>query len=351
MSKKFDFEAIQEQLNRERKLVSFDNYDLSVRELLTMFENQDIVIPPEYQRQFIWDDERQSKLVESIFLGIPVPNVFMATNKDSTWDIVDGVQRVSTLVHYCGSGKLLTMINKSKNLVMTGIEKLYSLKHFEFYQLPRPIQLAFLTRPMRVTVLDDKSDFEVRFDLFERLNTGGILLTSQEIRNCIFRGRFNDSLKDLAKNEDFNEVVKLKPADQSNGTREEFILRFFAFLDNYTEFEHSVKDFLNDYMKTNREKKLSENKMRIFNKTFRFIRESLPEGINRGGRKITPVNLYEAVSVGTALALSENNKIPKNKLKNIVEDIGLKKFITAATNSNRMVVGRIDFVKSSLLSN
>ncbi|MEL7641022.1 MAG: DUF262 domain-containing protein [Solidesulfovibrio sp.] len=351
MKKKPNFEEIQGQLNQERKLVSFDNYDLSVRELLTMFENKDIIVPPDYQRKFIWNEDRQSKLIESIFLGIPIPNIFMATNSNSTWDIVDGVQRIGTLVHYCGSEQMLKLIKKEKNLEISHLEKFTSINEMTFSQLQRPVQLSFYTRPVRVTVLDDKSDFGVRFDLFERLNTGGVLLSPQEIRNCVFRGDFNDDIKELARDENFNSVVRLKPVDEHNGTREEFVLRFFAFLDNYKYFEHSVKDFLNDYMENNKNQKISNNKKKIFFKAFRFIKESLPGGINRGSRNLTPVNLFEAVAVGTALALMEKKEISTSTLQWIVNHEELKKYITAATNSRRMVEGRINFVKSTLLEN
>ena len=246
---------------------------------------------------------------------------------------------------------MLSGISRDRNLIVSDLEKLDSLNDYEFYQLPKSMQLAFSTRPVRVTVLDDKSDYGVRFDLFERLNTGGVLLTPQEIRNCIFRGRLNDQIKELSKNIEFNDVVNLKLADQNNGTKEEFVLRFFAFFDNYTIFDHSVKDFLNDYMKVNQGKKIPDHKIRIFKETFKFIKKSMPSGINRGGRKVTPVNLYEAVAVGTALALTQNKSLPTDVLTDAVENSRLKRFITAATNSNRMVVGRIDFIKDRLLSN
>src|ERR1035437_4124462 len=89
----------------------------------------------------------------------------------------------------------------------------------------------------------------VRFDLFERLNTGGIVLTQQEIRACVYQGPFSDKLDDLSRTDDFKTVVKLTDKQKTDGTAEECVLRFFAFLDRYSTFEHSVKDFLNGYMK------------------------------------------------------------------------------------------------------
>lgn len=339
---------LQAELNSERRLVSFDSYDLSVRQLVDMFESDDIDIPPEYQRQFIWDNERQSQLIESVFLGIPVPSLFMATNLDSTWEIVDGVQRLGTLAHFFGSKALLEKIKKETPLEIVGLEKLQSLNDRTFDDLPKSIQLMFSTRPIRVTVLNDKSDLSVRFDLFERLNTGGISLTNQEIRNCVFRGPYNDALKGLTLNTDFASVLRLKPGDQNNGTPEEFILRFFAFLDKYNDFDHSVKGFLNDYMKENASKQLPARSLTLFKETFRLLHAALPKGIVKGDRAITPVNLYEAIAVGTALALKTNKKISHAKLKALLNDPELRKYTVGGTNSKRMVVGRIEHTRNAL---
>lgn len=339
---------LQTELNNERRLVSFDSYDLSVRQLVDMFEADDIDIPPEYQRQFIWDDERQSQLVESVFLGIPVPSLFMATNVDSTWEIVDGVQRLGTLAHFLGSKNLLDKIKKPKPLKIVDLEKIPSLNGLTYNDLPKSIQLMFSTRPIRVTVLNDKSDLSVRFDLFERLNTGGISLTNQEIRNCVFRGPYNDALKALTTNSDFASVLRLKESDQNNGTPEEFVLRFFAFLEKYLEFEHSVKGFLNDYMKENALKKLPTRSKHLFEETFKLLNTALPKGVVRGNRAITPVNLYEAIVVGTALAMKSNRRISHAKLKTLLNDPKLRKFTIGATNNRGMVTGRIEYVRDAL---
>lgn len=341
-------ELLDTQLSEERRLVSFDSYDLSVRQLLDMFETDAVVIPPEYQRQFVWQDERQSSLIESVFLGIPIPSLFMATNIDSTWEVVDGVQRLCTLSHFAGSPELLKRIKRDKPLTIQGLEKLNSLDSLRYQDLPKSIQLKFMTRPIRVTVLNDKSDLEVRFDLFERLNTGGVSLTAQEIRNCVFRGPLNNTIKELAADEDFCSVIRLKPVDQSNGTKEELVLRFFAFLEGYKEFEHSVKDFLNTYMKERAGKPLAKAQISSFHATFSFLKHALPHGIVRGARAITPINLYEAISVGTALALDKDPALEADVVRALLNDQELRKWTTGATNSQKMVSGRIEFVRDKL---
>src|SRR5580658_15101 len=190
------------QLEQARRNVSFDTYDLAVRQMLDMVSGKDIDIAPEYQRQFVWDERRQSEFIESVFLGIPIPSLFMATNKDATWEVVDGVQRISTLINFSGSDELRrNFLHSEQPLRLTGLEKLSSFNDKTFFDLPKSVQLAFQTRSLRVTTLNDKSDLLVRFDLFERLNSGGVKLQPQEIRNCVYRGAFNDILKRLSANE------------------------------------------------------------------------------------------------------------------------------------------------------
>lgn len=341
--------TLQEQLDSERRLVSFDSYDLSVRQLLEMFESGEIQVPPEYQRQFIWEGARESQLIESVLLGIPIPSLFMATNSDSTWEIVDGVQRLGTLAHFFGTTALLSKVNRPQPLKIEELEKLSALNGQEYQPLPKSIQLLFATRPMRVTVLNDKSDLSVRFDLFERLNTGGISLTNQEIRNCVFRGPFNNDIKRLALDQNFLAVIRLKPSDVKNGTAEEFVLRFFAFIERYKEFDHSVKDFLNDYMKDFSTNRISPALEALFKKTFAMLKSELPTGIVRGNRGVTPVNLYEGVAVGMALAAKSGKHIRKTRLQSLLDNQELRSFTTGATNSKKAVTGRIEYVRNTLI--
>lgn len=342
---------LQGQLETERRLVSFDSYDMTVRQIYDMFLGGEIFVPPEYQRQFVWKEDRESELIESIFLGIPVPSLFMATNPDATWEIVDGVQRVSSIVHFiCENEEILKKINRSVTLEITQLEKLSALNMKTFGELPRSIQLMFMTRPIRVTVLNDKSDSNVRFDLFERLNTGGVLLTNQEIRNCIFRGPLNDSLRKMSSMSNFKKVVNVRENDLKNGTSEEYVLRYFAYLYNYKNFKKSVKEFLNDYMKENAPKALSKSKVVLFSKVLDAMAAAFPEGLARGKTKVTPANLFEAISVGTALAIQSGAKPDSKKLASLVEDKDLKDLTSGGTNNPRMVTGRIELVRNKLMA-
>lgn len=218
-----------------------------------------------------------------------------------------------------------------------------------FETLPKALQLNFQLRPVRVTTLNDKSDFGVRYDLFERLNTGGVKLHAQEIRNCVFRGEFRNLLKELSQDNNFLKVVKLADNEQRSASYEECVLRFFAFFDEYKLFEHSVVDFLNDYMIKKAKKIPSPKLIALFKGTMERIAGEVPGGITRGSHSITPLNLFEAVAVGTALVLQTGKPLKTGRLKSIMDSDGLKQFTTAATNSRKMVVGRIEYVRDGLI--
>lgn len=344
------------QLNDLKRKVDFNTYDISIKELISMVSEGIIDIAPEYQRQFRWDEARQSELVESIFLGIPVPSLFMATNSDGSWELIDGVQRLSSIIHFAGhdeAKKKAGLHKKNTNeliesLKLNGLSQLTEFKDKGFKQLPVSVQLEFLLKPIKITTLSDKSDKSVRFDLFERLNTGGVALTPQEIRSCVYRGKFNDFIKQLAKSPDFLASITLSEAQLSDATQEEFVLRFFAFLDNYQHFDHSVVAFLNDYMKKSSQSFDYEPKELLFRKTFAFLKQ-LPHGITKK-RNITPVNLFEGVSVGAALALQVTNHLNLKNVEDWITSAELAPYVTGATNNRKKVVGRIEYCRDKFLS-
>jgi Protein of unknown function DUF262 len=271
----------------------------------------------------------------------------MAANSDGTWELIDGVQRLSSLIHFAGDEEIREKIQITSELKLVTLGKLTSLNDSTFTNLPRSIQLDFLLKPLKITTLSDKSDLEVRFDLFERLNTGGIILSNQEIRSCVYRGKFNNFLKSLALNDDFKNVVKLTSSEESDGTREEYVLRFFAFLNNYQNFDHSVVDFLNKYMAASTKKFDYTREEKIFQKTFRQL-SALPHGITRK-RNTTPANLFEGVSVGAALVVRDGRDLDITNTETWINSEELRIYTTGATNSKKNVIGRIEYCKKKFI--
>jgi hypothetical protein len=289
------------QLDEQRRKVDVDTYTITVRELLSMAERGELHRAPEYQRKFRWDEEAESRLIESILLGLPVPNLFFATNTDGSWEVVDGLQRVSTLLHFAApTPSALDEIGKKTALKLTGLKKLSSFNEQTFEQLPTPLQMVFTKRGLGVTALSDKSDPDTRFDTFERLNRGAVALSPQEVRACIYEGPLNDLVRELADDATFRKLVKLQKKNQDNATTEEIVLKFFAYCDNRSEFSGAVTDFLNDFMESHRRDfDLDEGRAR-----FRAVVDGLYSIIGgpflRTGTSVTPLNQLEAVMVGAA---------------------------------------------------
>ena len=343
-------DQLSQQLAIQRRTVDFDTFDIQLQELLRMLGEGQISVAPAYQRQFRWDDARCSGLIESLMLGIPVPNLFMATNDDNTWEAVDGVQRLSAIVKFAGESALRTSLGLGRALVLEGMKKLSLYNGEKFASLQTSIQQHIKTRPLRVVTLNDKSDKIIRFDLFERLNTGGVLLTNQEIRDCVFQGQFADRLDELAKSDEFQTVVRLPNRKKTDGTLEECVLRFFAFMDRYNEFVHSVEDFLTDYMKDATQDFDFHARELEFKNVFHKLSQVFPDGIRRPGRKgMTPLNLYEGVAVGAALALKRNDDLVTHDIEVWMDSDELRHFTTGATNNRQAVRGRIEFCRDRFM--
>jgi hypothetical protein len=350
---------LEDQLRAQRRTVDFDTFDIHTKQLIQMLKDNEIHVSPKYQRKFRWEDDRCSQFIESLMLGIPVPSLFMATNKENDWELVDGVQRLSTLVYFAGSQALREGLNLGEgrtlkhSLALTGLKKLALFDGLTFDQLPKSIQLQFNTRPIKVITLNDKSDTVVRFDLFERLNTGGVVLSAQEIRDCIYQGRFADQIEKWAADKNFRKVLKLTQLQRTDATGEECVLRFFAFRNRYRTFVHDVRDFLNDYMEDASGEFDYESAEQIFGRTFAELARVFPDGLRRQGKKVigstTPLNLFEGVAVGASFALDQIERLPTAGLNEWLASDELRDTTTGATNSQKAVKGRIEFCRDRFL--
>ncbi len=342
-----------DQLREQQRRVDFDTYDVTVDELLRRVGTQRVEIAPIYQRHFRWEPWRQSRLVESILLGIPIPPLFMATNTfpgaKTQWEVVDGLQRLLTLVNFAGDSDTRQSAElRGAPLKLERLEKLSALEGLGYGDLPEDIKTGLLDRPLKVIVLNDKSEARVRFDLFERLNTGGVALTAQEIRECVFKGPFIELLGELSSTTEFRAIVHLPLSRLEDGTPQDFVLRYFAFSECYLEFQHSVQGFLNDFAAKAVESPEIARRRRSFLSTFSFLAACLPDGL-RGWKDETPVNLFEAVSVGAFLALGAEPSIAPPVDLTWLGSPDLRRLVTGGTNSRSRVRGRIELCRDRFL--
>jgi uncharacterized protein with ParB-like and HNH nuclease domain len=241
-----DTEELKKQIETQRNLLNTDRLDVSFGEIMSMYERKEIVIKPAFQRYFRWDEEQRTRFIESLLLGIPIPPIFVAEDGSGVWELVDGLQRVSTVLSFFGVLRSEDEGIKSKNNwnLIEG-DRVEALEGFNYETLPSLFRLNIKRATCRVEILRWNTDYDMRFELFNRLNTGGSPLTSQEIRNCIYRdisSKFNDFLKKLAENKDFLVLIDLDDEQYERLYHEELALRFISLYNNFQKRRKQSED-------------------------------------------------------------------------------------------------------------
>lgn len=340
---------LQAQLDEQRRLVDVDHFDITVRELVRMATESEIRRAPVYQRKFRWDEVTESRLVESVLLGLPIPSFFMATNADGTWEVVDGLQRLSTLMHFMSLAEdtWLADLGKASPLRLSGLEQLSEFNELTHQDLPTPVQLAFGKRGLRVTALSDKSNIEARFEVFERLNTGGIALSPQEVRACIFQGPFADLLRELANDPQFAKLLKLQRARQHDATREEQVLKFFAYLNDRENFDGAVGEFLTRYMeKATRDFDIAAGRD-LFGRVTADLAALTSGSFLRKNYGNTPLNQFESAMVAAGELLASGTPLGHPTV-DWTDDAEWVESSTKGTNTRQALKRRIDRARALL---
>ena len=228
--------------------VSSYGIDFAVEGYVRRLQNGDINIP-EYQRKFIWDQNRASRFVESLLLDLPVPGIFLYRDRDSeVLSVVDGQQRLQTL-RFFYEGKFA---DSGRGFALTGLETRFNGVTYEKLDIADRRRLD--NSLIRATVIrQDKPDDEAtsQYFVFERLNTGGVALSSQEIRAAIYGGQFNELLHELNTDESWRTLYG-KNLEDKRKRDEELILRFLALYFDGNTYSRPMKSFLNKFMKGNR---------------------------------------------------------------------------------------------------
>ena len=217
--------------------------DTSLKGYKEQWDREQLKIP-DFQRKYVWDQKRASKLIESFLLGLTVPGVFLYKERDSSeYLVIDGQQRIKTVVQFL-NGKFE---ENDKKFTLKEVNEKWEGKSFE--TLAGEDQFKLETAIMRSTIIQqlNPKDKTSIYLIFERLNTGGINLTPMEVRMCVSEGKFTDMLVDLNKNEKWRKIF----GDEEENYRsrdKELILRILALYDKGEEYKASMKGFLNKYM-------------------------------------------------------------------------------------------------------
>ena len=169
-------EKLRNELQKARKQIKTDSYSMSIGEIINLFKEGDLILNPAFQRLFRWDDEQKTKFIESILIGIPIPQIFVAQQSSGQWTIVDGVQRVSTLLQLTGN------LNNKEPLVLTECEYLPSIVDSKWEDLPQDLQRIFRRSKLDISIILTENSIQSQYELFKRLNSGGLHLEDQELR-------------------------------------------------------------------------------------------------------------------------------------------------------------------------
>ena len=218
-------------------------YDRMVSDVVEEIKKGNIVLDPDYQRNYVWNNKKASLLIESILLNIPIPVLYASEDVDGKWIIVDGLQRLFSLKRFFDN-----------EFRLDGLETLDNLNGKRFSSLEPEIQNKVCRGELRFIVLQNDSDPNIQFDIFMRLNTGAVKLNQQELRNCLYRGPLNELIKAFVAENSYAKALIKKDPTRMFGN--ELVLRYLAISENYDRISQSmnnydgrIKNLVNLYMK------------------------------------------------------------------------------------------------------
>ncbi|OCZ49911.1 DUF262 domain-containing protein [Dehalobacter sp. TeCB1] len=326
------------QIKEMQKQIDYDTKDFTIELLVDKFNKGDFFIPP-YQRGFVWLPRNKTLFIESIFLGLPIPFMFFGNCADGRMEIIDGAQRIQTIVEF-----------KNNKMQISGLKKLTKLNGLYFKDLSEAQQRKFLNKSLRIIVLEETTPINARQDLFYRINTSGLKANDSEIRRGSYPGRLTTFIENCSADEDF---VKLSPMSVTRVKRHErfeFVLRFFAYLNEYQDFDHEVNIFLDDYLIRNLEDFNEEQFKKEFETMVAFIKKHFPFGFAKSeNAKATPRVRFEAISVGVALALREKPDLSPQNINWINSDEFKEHTTSDASNNEGKLKARVEYVRDQLL--
>ena len=277
--------SLKTEVDSKRREISSDNLSMSVGELLNLYKDQELDIHPEFQRVFRWSAQQKSRLIESLLLGIPLPPIYVAVNDEGVWEVIDGVQRLSTIFEFMGelkgpASEISDKIVIKPPLVLEATKHLPTLAGAKYDFLDNTLKLEFKRTRLDVKILEREGSASGKFDLFERLNTYGASLSPQELRNCILvsiNPDFYRELKLLAEDSNFRDCTLLSDMQLAERYDMDLALRFITLRGVDPKDIGDVHDFLRERME---ELALSksfeiEREARLFKDVFNFLDENV----------------------------------------------------------------------------
>lgn len=318
------------------KIISY-GADYTLKILSDKLRDDEIIIPP-FQRKYVWLPKKASKLVESFLLGLPVPQIFLYKEGD-TQDllVVDGQQRLKT-IHYFLEGKF----PDGTDFYLRSVKSQWEGKKFE--DLSEPDKRRFKDSVLRATIFQqtNPADNTSIFEIFERLNTGGMALKEQEIRNCVVRGEINDFLNELNDYSNWRTLFGKNEPD-SRMRDVELILRFLALYDNLDSYSKPMKEFLTNYMRSKKHINASEKEKysRLFKETIDLILTEIGDSAFKLKAGIN-VAVFDSISVALAKVDTKKTSNLKEKHAILIKNPSYLEAVSKATTDKEKVKRRIE---------
>lgn len=322
--------------------VSSYGADYSVDVLIKRLEKKQIIVPT-FQRKYVWDIKKASRFIESLILGFPVPGIFLSRDTFCNVEnpnqmlIIDGQQRLLSLQKFY-NGRF-----DGKVFKLTGICDELNGKTYD--ELSSDDQMRLDDAIIHATIIKQETpenDNSSIYMVFERLNTGGMLLQPQEIRACIFYGEFNDLLNELIKNHSWRSLFS---KENPRMKEQEMILRFFALYYHYEEYKKGMKKLLNDFMSCNRNCNVhsKEELTSLFVRSIELLVSAVGKDVFRKGKAINAA-LFDSIMIGVAKRTSYSDMDVREcaeKYTSLMQDAEYAEFTTTATADEKQVKGRI----------
>lgn len=342
------------QTKAKQRTVKTQNVEYDLETLVKKIDRAVIQLSPDYQRRHRWSDEVSSRLIESLVLNIPIPFVYISQDVDVDIEVEDEISRYSVID---GQQRLTAIFGFFKNkYALEGLEVLSDLNGSYYKDLPPFLTRRLEERTIRCLRIDSTLDSQVKYDIFERLNSGSVKLEAQELRNATCRGPFKKLIKKLAKNPDFMSVAQL----DEEGKRvkkmedEELVLRFFslAYKDGYKSYKSGFKSFLTKKMEDFNKLESTEivEMEQLFNNTFSLIADKLGDtpfakyrSENKSLTRMSKFNaaVFDSIVVPVASML-KNANLETYKIESLFHDADYFSAVEGSVNDVAKLLIRIE---------
>ena len=358
--------SLQEEIDKTRKEIKTDSYSMSIGELINLYQSNELEIYPDFQRFFRWTKYQKSTFIESIILGIPIPPIFVSQREDGVWDVVDGLQRLSTIYEFVGVLGGDESTKKHENSGRAAFSELQetvylpSLKGKKWNDendtensLTMAQRLLIKRAKITVNIVEKESDRMVKYELFQRLNTGGSIATPQEVRNCIvlmLNKNLYELMRSLADRSAFKNCIALSDRLYEEQYDMELVLRFMLLFDKDEQELPTLKGDVSDFLTSSIRDKASEPNgdsrkiQQAFDVTFDLLNQTLGDNSFKRYRPEDNrflggflLSAYEVIALGIGYHYQNpiNASDVSDKIKSIWTHKTYQKWSGAGVNATR----------------